>query len=92
MPSKSIGNINSTLSTVEIIKYSTSVMSEFIWDHEELFVDEFIGGYVIAFTKLSFDGEYVHFVYVADDGSHVSDYISMERFINWVRIIFKEGL
>lgn len=92
MGSKNICDVNSALSILQVLKYSTGVMIEFVFEHEELFVDEFIGGYIIAFTKLSFDDDNVHFVYVADSGTHICDYISMERFITWVQVIFKEEL
>lgn len=90
MVRKTIGDVKSAISTLQVLNYSANVMVEFVFEHEELFVDEFIKNDIIAITKLSFDGENVHFVYVADSGSHISDSRDMETFTAWVIKVFKE--
>jgi hypothetical protein len=92
MVQKTINDVKALTSILQILKYSSSVICEFIFEHEESFVDSFMGGSIIAITKLSFDGDHVHFVYVADGGSHISDYINIEEFTTWAIKAFKETL
>ena len=60
---------------------------DFIYVHEVCFLDKFTEGDVWDLVRVSFSVERVYFTYTLESGQHISDNISTDELMVWIRAV-----
>jgi len=65
-------------------KYNLQAAGDFIWDHSDKLFAEFGISKYAELISVSFSGDGVKLVYTLSTGRHISDFIDVDDYNNWV--------